>query len=334
MRSEDQRMGSGSELGRFLRARRAQVTTEDVGLPPSGGLRRTPGLRRGEVASLAGVSIDYYARLERGIETRPSPSVVDALARALLMADDERDHLRNLVVRAARADTGRTAVPGRDVAPGTLLLLESMRPNPAVVVNRTYDLLAWNPAGLRLFVGIEDWPVEMRNLVRHLFLHPAARDLTGDWDHQTRDCVALLRALAGTEPDAPDLARLVDELVLRSPEFTRLWERYDVKGHSCGHKTFHHAEVGDLTLAHQSMQLEGTPSHRVLLFFAEAGTPEHDAIALLDLLGGKAPRRVRRWAVARRRPLRTRPSPLLPDPDMRVVGRERPGPQLRAVCWR
>ncbi|MER5802129.1 helix-turn-helix transcriptional regulator [Streptomyces mirabilis] len=285
MSSEEQRTESGSELGRFLRARRATVTTQDVGLPPGSGLRRTPGLRREEVASLAGVSIDYYARLERGIETRPSPSVVDALARALLMENDEREHMRNLVVRAARTDTGCLADPSTEVSHGTLLLLESMRPNPAVAVSRIYDLLAWNPAGLRLLVGLDDWPAQERNLVRYLFLHPAARVLTGDWDNQARDCVANLQTLAGTDPGAPDLARLVDELVPQSSEFARLWERYDVKAHSCGRKTFHHSEVGDLTVAHQSMQLEGTPGHRVLMFFAEPGTPEHDATALLDLLG-------------------------------------------------
>ncbi|WP_234383035.1 MmyB family transcriptional regulator [Streptomyces dysideae] len=111
-----------------------------------------------------------------------------------------------------------------------MLLLESVRSHPAIVVSRAYDVLARNPAGSRLFVGIEDWPAEQRKLVRYSFLHPAARDLTDDWDNQIRDCVALVRTLAGTDPDAPDLARLEDELILRRPEFNHLWKRCDVKG--------------------------------------------------------------------------------------------------------
>ncbi|MEU3619433.1 helix-turn-helix transcriptional regulator [Streptomyces sp. NPDC006872] len=289
--TSEQQSGGGTELGRFLRARRAQVTPKDVGLPPGTGLRRTPGLRREELATLAGVSIDYYARLERGKETRPSPSVVDALARALLLEDDEREHLHSLVARAARTAPGTPpegraqAGPSRTVSPGALMLLESMRPNPAAVVSRAHDLLAWNPAGLRLFPGIEDWPKEQRNYARYLFLHPAARHLFDDWDTQIRGCIAHLHATAGADPDAPDLARLVGELLLRSPEFARHWERYDVKGPSSRRKNFHHPEVGDLSLGFQALQLEGAPGHRVFLFFAEPGTPEHDALVLLDLLG-------------------------------------------------
>lgn len=165
MTNEQQIGGGGSELGRFLWARRAQVTPAEVVLAPGAGLRRTPGLRREELATLAGVSIDYYARLERGKELRPSPSVIDALARALLLEEDEREHLHSLVVHAARAAAGPpregpTAAAGRTVPPGALMLLESMRPNPAAVVSRTNDVLAWNPAGPRLLVGIEDWPAK------------------------------------------------------------------------------------------------------------------------------------------------------------------------------
>lgn len=140
------------------------------------------------------------------------------------------------------------------------LLLESLRPQPAHVVSRTNDLLAANPGGLRLLPGIQDWPARERNIARYLFLHPAARDLFHDWNTHLRGCVARLRALAGTDPDAPDLTRLAGELLLKSPEFARLWERYDVKGHTNGRKTFHHPDVGTLTLGYQSMELEGTPA--------------------------------------------------------------------------
>ncbi|MET7337385.1 transcriptional regulator [Nonomuraea sp. NPDC005650] len=186
-------------------------------------------------------------------------------------------------MRAARPAPEPSPAPSRSVPPGIRLLLESLRPNPAHVVSRTTDVLACNPGGLRLFAGMDKWPVEQRNVVRYVFLHPDAPDLFDDWDEQIRACVGRLRALAGTDPDAPDLAELVDELLAKSPEFARLWERYDVRAHPQGRKTFHHPDVGDLTLGYQSMQLEGTPGHRLVAYYAEPGTPEYDAMVLLDL---------------------------------------------------
>jgi transcriptional regulator with XRE-family HTH domain len=147
---------SGSELGNFLRARRTQLTPQEAGLTLGPGLRRTPGLRREELATLAGVSIDYYARLERGKETRPSPAVVDA--RALRLAEDEHEHLRDLAARAARHAPEPPTVPGRTVRPGIELLLETLQPNPAYVLSRTDDVLAHNPGGLALFAGSDSWP--------------------------------------------------------------------------------------------------------------------------------------------------------------------------------
>ncbi|MFD4544950.1 helix-turn-helix transcriptional regulator [Streptomyces sp. NPDC058466] len=292
---------NGTELGRYLRARRDRVTPTEVGLTAGTGLRRTPGLRREELATLAGISIDYYTRLERGRETRPGPAVVDALARALLLEEDEHEHLRDLAARAAlpqalgSARAGGTplapeppTVPGRTVRPGVKLLLERLRPYPAHVVSRTDDLLACNPGGLRLLAGLEDWPATQRNIARHVFLHPAARELFHDWQHQIRGCVARLRALAGTDPDAPGLTRLAGELLLKSPEFARLWERYDALGSTHGRKTFHHPEVGDLTLGYQAMELEGTPGHRLITYYAEPGTPAYDALLLLDLLASQS----------------------------------------------
>lgn len=272
----------GSELGRFLRARRARVTPADVGLPQGPGRRRTPGLRREELATLAGVSIDYYTRLERGKENNPSPSVVDSLAAALRLEESGHEHLRDLAAHAARSTPAPSAVPGPSVHPGVELLLEAMRPNPAHVVSRTMEVVATNPGGLRLMAGLEDWPVKQRNIVRYVFLHPAARALFDDWENQIRGCVARLRTLAGIEPGAPDLTGLVDELLLKSPDFARLWEAYDVQGHSSGLKTFHHPRTGDVTLGYQSMQLEGTPGHRLVAYYAAPGTPEYDAMLLLD----------------------------------------------------
>ncbi|WP_225849948.1 helix-turn-helix transcriptional regulator [Streptomyces sp. HPF1205] len=274
-----------NDLAGFLRARRTQLTPGEVGLPAGPGLRRTPGLRREELATLAGVSIDYYTRLERGKETRPSPAVVDSLARALRLEGDEHEHLRRLAARAARTAPEPPTAPSRTVRPGVRLLLENLRPGPAYVLSRTLDVLAANPGGLHLYAGIESWPAAQRNLARYYFLHPAARDLFPDWEGQIRGCVARLRALAGTEPDAPDLARLVGELLLKSPDFARLWERYDVRAHRPGTKRFHHPQVGDMTLGYQSMRLESTAGQRLVAYYAEPGSPDHDTMLLLEMLG-------------------------------------------------
>ncbi|MFF4836683.1 helix-turn-helix transcriptional regulator [Streptomyces sp. NPDC001315] len=283
----EQQPGGGTELGHFLRARRTHITPADVGLTPGAGVRRTPGLRREEVAALAGVSIDYYTRLERGKETRPSLAVVEALGRALKLDEDELGHLHDLVVRAARHAPEPPTAPSRTVSPQVKQILENLRPSPAYVTSRTLDLLAHNTGALNLYAGIEDWPAKQRNLARFLFLHPAARDLYVDWDTQIAGCVARLRALAGTDPDAPDLASLIGELLLKSKDFAKLWERYEVtrRTHTKKQKTFHHPQVGQITLAFQGMQLEGTPGHRLGVYTAAPGTPEYDAVVLLDMIG-------------------------------------------------
>jgi transcriptional regulator with XRE-family HTH domain len=273
----------GAELGRFLRARRTQTGPEQVGLAAGPGPRRTPGLRREELATLSGISIDYYIRLERGKETRPSPSVLDALARALHLDEQEHQHLRELAARAARYAPEPPPSPGRTVSAHLKLLLEAMRPNPAYVLSRSMDFLAANPGGLALYAGLDEWPATRRNLARYLFLHPTAPTLFPDWDTQVRACVSRLRALAGIAPDAPDLTNLVGELLLKSPDFAKLWERYDVTGRKPAHKTFQHPHVGTITLTAQSMQLEGTPGQRLGVYVAEPGTPDHHALLLLDL---------------------------------------------------
>ncbi|MFI5555323.1 helix-turn-helix transcriptional regulator [Streptomyces sp. NPDC051738] len=281
--ASEQSSSADLELGRFLRARRTQTSPGQVGLTVGTGLRRTPGLRREELATLAGISIDYYVRLERGKEIRPSPSVLDAIARALDLDDAEHQHLRELAARAARFVPESSPPPSRTVGPHLTLVLETLRPSPAYVVSRSMDLLAWNPGGLALYAGLADWPDTQRNLARYLFLHPTARTLFPDWENQVRGCVARLRAVAGTDPDAPDLTSLVGELLLKSPDFAELWERYDVAGRKKTHKTFHHPQVGILTLSGQSMQLEDTPGQRLGVYTAEPGTPDHEAMLLLDM---------------------------------------------------
>ncbi|MFG3341071.1 helix-turn-helix transcriptional regulator [Glycomyces sp. NPDC048151] len=272
-----------SALGRFLRARREGITPADVGLATGPGIRRTPGLRREELATLAGVSIDYYTRLERGKETRPSPQVVDALARALKLDHAEHEHLRDLAASAARRSTDTPKAPSRTLPPGIGQILERLRPNPAYVMSRSMDVLASNPGGLRLLPGIEDWPATKRNVARYMFLHPNAQVAILDWENHVRGCVASLRALAGTEPDAPDLQSLVGELSVKSPAFAKLWDRYEVRGHTTGTKSFHHPLIGDITLGYQGFDLAGGTGMRMVVYYGEPGGPEDDALALLDM---------------------------------------------------
>ncbi|MFE6822249.1 helix-turn-helix transcriptional regulator [Streptomyces sp. NPDC057690] len=278
----------GTELGTFLRAHRTRVTPGEVGLPTGPGVRRTPGLRREELAALAGVSVDYYVRLERGKERNPSPSVVDALARALRLDPAEHEHMRVLVSHLGGAVPLRPdATFVETVPPGMPLLLENLRPYPAYLVGRLMDILACTPGGLRLFPGLADWPPNQRNLVRYVFLHPVAPKLFDDWEDQVRAAVGRLRSLHSLEPDAPGLSGLVDELLGKSPEFTDLWNGYDVRLHTHGNKTFHHPEVGDLSPGYQSMQIEGTHGQRLVAFYAEPGTPDHDKLVLLDISGAE-----------------------------------------------
>jgi len=280
----------GTELGNFLRARRTQAKPEQAGITVGPGWRRTPGLRREELASLAGMSVDYYTRLERGKEHRPSPGVIDALATALHLDEAEHAHLFDLATRAAHMTPPHRPVPcEQKVLSGTELLLERLRPYPARVLSRTMDVLACNPGGLRTLAGIERWPAERQNIARYVFLHPAARELFVDWDVVVGGCVARLRALAGIEPGAADLTRLVDELLAESAEFARLWERYEVRPLLQKTKTLRHPDAGTFTLSFQSMQIEGTPGHRLVTYYAEPGTPDHDAMLLLDQVADDRP---------------------------------------------
>ena len=271
-----------TELGRFLRARREGVRPGDVGLPPATGSRRTPGLRREEIAALAGVSIDYYTRLERGRGTRPGPAVVDSLARALRLDGEEHEYLRSLAVQAARRAPQPPPPPSRTVRGTVRLLLETLRPNPAYVLSRTYDILAANPGGAWLHPGLFEWPARQRNTIRYTFLHPAARELWSDWEEKARRCVAQLRAVAGSDPDAPDLAALVGELLVKSPDFGRMWGRYEVRKAGAGEKIFRHPLVGTVTFSHETIDLNRAGGQRLVVYLAEPGTPDHDAMVLLD----------------------------------------------------
>ncbi|WP_353944079.1 helix-turn-helix transcriptional regulator [Streptomyces sp. HUAS MG91] len=278
-------MAETTELGRYLRARRAQVTPADAGLPAGTGLRRTPGLRREELATLSGVSVDYYTRLERGRETNPSTAVIDAIGRALRLRGDAYERLHDL----AELASGRTADsdeprPTDDdtVRPSVLTMLEALRPLPAYVVNRYNVMLAANPSGRRLLPGLWDWPAEQRSITRYLFLHPVGRELYVPWEETVIKSVAHLRAIAGGDPDDPRLTALVGELLLKSPEFTRIWDRYDVDERSGGTKTFAHPKAGAMTLTYEVMRLARTGGQRLVTYQAPAGSPDEEAMLKLD----------------------------------------------------
>lgn len=273
---------SSTALADFLRARRAQVRPGDVGLPVGVGLRRTPGLRREELAALAGVSVDYYIRLEQGKETNPSSAVLAALASALRLDDHARAHLFALADHVAHRRPLRRA-PERTVTPGMRLLLENLRPCPALLLSRTSDVLAANAEGLALYHGMADWPAARRNTIRYVFRHPQAAALFGDWRASAAASVANLRTVLAADPEAPDVAELVEELSAASPEFAVLWERHDVRPKASMQKVFHHPTVGTLTLTWEVLRYDDDGSRRVTVHQAAPGTPDHDALSLLAI---------------------------------------------------
>jgi transcriptional regulator with XRE-family HTH domain len=282
-------MAAVGGLNDFLRARRGRVRPADVGLPAGGGLRRTPGLRREELATVAGVSIDYYIRLEQGRETNPSRAVLDALARALLLDAEERTHLYALARHPAQPGAGPRQpdigtpprADGETVRPGIRQLLETLRPCPAYVLNQISDVLAANPEALALFHGLADWPPPWRNTARYTFLHPAARELFADWPHSAATTAANLHAVAAADPGTPGLATLVDELADRSPEFAGLWRRYDIRRRRGEPKTFHHPHAGTITLTYEVLHLDD--NQRISIYQASSGSTDHDALKRLAL---------------------------------------------------
>jgi len=271
-----------SELGEFLRVRRARVRPGDAGLPSGTGTRRTPGLRREEIAALAGLSIDYYIRLEQGKETNPSGPILDGLARALRLNEEENAHLYALANHAAGRTARGSPSASRVVRPGVRQLLETVRPCPAYVLTRTSDLLAANPEALALFPGLADWPPERRNTIRYTFFHPAARELFADWDHSAETTAAHLRSLAADTPDDPDVSGLITELLHGSPEFARRWQRHDVRHRRGEAKPFHHPQVGEFTLTYEVLYL--ADGQRMTVYQAEPGSRDHDALTLMSMI--------------------------------------------------
>lgn len=267
-------------MAQFLRDRRGRIGPADVGLPGGLSTRRTPGLRREELAALAGVSVDYYIRIEQGRERAPSDAVLGALARALRLSADEHSHLLGLADRVAGRTPRRPAADRQPAGPGLLLLLESVRPSPAYVLDEVNDLLAANPEGLALMPGLDDWPPGQRNTIRYTFLHPGARTVFADWDRVAANSLAHLRTAELTAPERT--AALVAELSEASAEFAALWNRHEVRVKRAGSTGFQHPVIGRLTLANEVLS-RASESQRLLVYQAAPGTPEHDALILLAM---------------------------------------------------
>ncbi|MFJ6390611.1 helix-turn-helix domain-containing protein [Streptomyces sp. NPDC091972] len=284
--------GSGSldrraELSEFLRTRRARLKPEDVGLPDFGRHRRVPGLRREELAQLAGVSVAYYTRLEQGNGRNVSTEVLDSIARALRLTDAEHAHLTHLAkpMRHKKKPAARTEQVRRSIRH----LLDSMDV-PAYVSGRRSDILAWNRMAAAVFGDWSELPVQERNWARLVFLRPEYRELFVPWEQKATDMVSYLRMDAGCHPDDPRLSALVGELSVKSEEFRRLWATHDVKEKNFGVKQLRHPLVGDLTLHFESFPLSDGTGQALVTYHAEPGTPSADALRLLASWGADATR--------------------------------------------
>jgi len=275
-----------AEVREFLVSRRAKITPAEAGLPDVGA-RRVPGLRRAEVAVLAGISIEYYAKVERGALAGVSPSVLEAIARTLRLDDAERAHLLDL----ARAADGSNALtrPARRPArrwtprPAMQWTLDTITGGPAIVRNGRMDLLAANLLGRAMHSTLYDRePSGRPNFARYTFLDSDAHAFYPDWDGAADICVSILRTEAGRDPHDKAMHDLVGELSTRSPDFRRRWGAHDVRLHGAGTKRFHHGIVGGLELAYESMELVAEPGLSLTLYAAEPASPTAAALALLS----------------------------------------------------
>lgn len=268
------------DVRKFLASRRARITPEDAGLPVYGGNRRVAGLRREEVAMLAGVSIDYYIRLERGNLAGASDSVLEALARALQLDDAETAHLFDLARASAVAPRVRRRRSPLAVRPGVQRVIDAITSAPAWVRNDRGDVLAANGLGAALYLDMMadgDPP----NSARFTFLNPKAQEFFRDWERTADDIVAVLRSTAGKNPYDKDLTDLIGELSTRSDEFRTRWARHDVRYHRTGRKRLHHPVVGDLDLTYEALELPADPGLRINVYTAEPSTPSEDALKVL-----------------------------------------------------
>ncbi|MER5755972.1 helix-turn-helix transcriptional regulator [Streptomyces sp. NPDC002088] len=266
-------MSNGTPLGGFLRARREALKPQDVGLPEH-GRRRVPGLRREEVAMLAGVSSDYYIRLEQGRENSPSPQVLDAVAQALKLDAEATDHLNRLCLTASQRprDWGET-----DVSQQLLQLMDGWEHTPAFVVGPALDIMAGNSLATALHSGFEKFD----NLARMVFVDPAGREFYQEWERAAHSCVAEIRAAHGRDPESVRIAEVVAELSDQSEEFAEIWQLHDVKSKSQEGKHLKHPQVGDLHIKFAAFTVNGAPHQQLVVYQAEPASPTAAAFETL-----------------------------------------------------
>lgn len=269
------------DVREFLASRRARITPDRAGLPAYGGNRRVPGLRREEVALLAGVSVDYYIRLERGNLAGASDSVLTAIAAALQLDDAEREHLFDLARRSTGTTQPRHRTSPPRIRPVVQQVLDAITAAPAWVRNARHDLLAANQLARALYAPLLADPRRPANNARFVFLDPASRDFFADWNRAADDIAAMLRSEAGRNPHDKALTDLIGELTTRSPEFTRRWAAHDVRFHRTGRKHLHHPVVGDLLLNFEAMSLASDPELTILVYTADPDSATADALQLL-----------------------------------------------------
>lgn len=268
-------------LAEFLRAARARITPDQAGIADV-GRRRVEGLRREELAMLAGVSVDYYTRLEQGRSRSASPEVLDAIADALRLDDVERAHL-DTIARPAPGVRRRRSTRSQRVAPATKALLDTFETalRPAFVLGRRLDVLDQNRLAALLIADFSTMPVAERNQARFVFLDAHARELYADWDHVAADTAAMLRRDAGQHPNDPALSQLVGDLSIQSPEFRRLWARHRVHQRSIGTKRYQHPLVGELTISYQALTPGDDSDQTIMVYDTERGSSSAHAMQLL-----------------------------------------------------
>jgi len=270
-----------NDIREFLTSRRAKITPEQAALPAYGHNRRVKGLRREEVAMLAGISVEYYTRLERGNAAGVSEDVLEGIARALQLDDAERVHLFDLIRAANATSTTARRRPSQErVRPTVQRILDSITA-PAYVRNGRLDILAANTLGAALYSPVLDDASGTPNMARFIFLNPRAGEFFHNWESIANDAVAILRAEAGRDPYDRRLSDLIGELSTRSDEFRVGWASHNVKFHCTGAKTLHHPVVGDLNLDYEALDLPGDAGQRILIYSAEPASRSHEVLDLL-----------------------------------------------------
>lgn len=273
-------MDHKNEVGDFLRSRRDKVTPEQAGIV-GGGRRRVPGLRREEVATLANISVDYYAKMERGDLRGVAPEILDAVAKALLLDEAETDHLYDLARSADPRPPRRRKSADRTVTPSLQRFLDAVTGAPVWVRDRRMDVIGANPLGKALYRTLLDDAAGRGNTARFMFLSPAARNFFPDWEQGADDIVATMRTYAGQNPRDKALTDIIGELVTRSDAFRQRWGAHNVRHHRTGIKRIHHPEVGDLELVYEGWEFPANPEWFMFGYTAEPGSPTEERLKLL-----------------------------------------------------